>query len=278
LTAYALPLELGSRFRLAVHRLEVWPGDLVGVVGPNGSGKSTLLRALAGIARPACGQVVVAGQDVGSLPHREVARRVGYLPQERTAWEDLTVAGLVERGLYPLAGLTAEARGEMIQAALSMCGLADLAGSRLSRLSGGERQRAWLAFVLARQPAVLLLDEPTAHLDCRHQAEVMALVASLCRQGKAAVVVLHDLWLAARYCHRLLVLSSGHPVVGGPPREALRPELLREVFGVEPPVPLADQRADALAPATRASEGPADGGKGYDHGTGGAPDEAPWVE
>ncbi len=228
-----LEVAWAGRQALSVGGLELGAGELLGVIGPNGAGKTTLLRALAGLIRPQRGQITLDGADLRRLGPRQVARLVGYLPQVRSLHGDLTVAELVARGLLPLGAMSAAQSFGAVQEALELCGIAGLRDRRLSQVSGGEEQKAWIAFVIVRRPKVLLLDEPTSHLDYRHQMEVLELVRRLCSQGVAAVVAMHDLWLATRYCHRLLVLDRGRPVALGPAESVLDTELLRGVFGVE---------------------------------------------
>ncbi len=233
LTVRGLEVSWDGRIVLRLDELDLWPGELIGIVGPNGAGKTTLLRALAGIVRPQRGTILLEGRSLQSLSVREIAREIGYLPQVRSSHEDLTVDELVRRGLLPLGHLPSHVASEAVNDALALCALQGLGHQRLSAISGGESQRAWLAFVLVRRPRVLLLDEPTSHLDYRHQMEVLELLRRLCRQGAAVAVAIHDLWLASRHCHRLVVLHQGRCAAVGPPEELLTPQLLQAVFGVE---------------------------------------------
>ncbi len=228
-----LEVAWGDRQGLSLDNLELGTGELLGVIGPNGAGKTTLLRALAGLMRPQRGQIKLDGADLRKLSPRQVARLVGYLPQVRAIHEDLTVAELVARGLLPVGAMSAAESFRAVHEALELCGIAELRDRRLSQVSGGEGQKAWIAFVIVRRPKVLLLDEPTSHLDYRHQLEVLELVRRLCSEGVAAIVAMHDLWLATRYCHRLLVVDRGRPVALGPAESVLDTELLRGVLGIE---------------------------------------------
>jgi len=228
-----LEVSWGGRVVLRLDELDLQPGELIGIVGPNGAGKTTLLRALAGIVRPQRGVILLRGRNLQSLSAREVAREMGYLPQVRSSYEDLTVHELARRGLLPLGHLPSHVASRAVNDVLELCALRGLEHQRLSAISGGESQRAWLAFVLIRRPRVLLLDEPTSHLDYRHQMELLELLRRLCQEGAAVAIAIHDLWLASRHCHRLVVLHQGECAAVGPPEEVLTPQLLQAVFGVE---------------------------------------------
>jgi len=257
-----LDVAWGGRQALSVDGLELGAGELLGVIGPNGAGKTTLLRALAGLIRPQRGQITLDGADLQRLGPRQVARLVGYLPQVRSLHEDLTVAELVARGLLPMGAMSAAESRRAVREALELCGIAELRDRRLSQVSGGEGQKAWIAFAIVRRPKVLLLDEPTSHLDYRHQMEVLELVRRLCSEGVAAVVALHDLWLATRYCHRLLVLDRGRPVAVGPAESVLDTELLRGVFGVEAVAASLPSGGRAWLPAAPSGPTTVEGGDG----------------
>jgi iron complex transport system ATP-binding protein len=230
-------LTLGYRGAAVVHdvSLEIEPGSFVAVIGPNGSGKSTLLRGLSRLLRPQRGRVLLDGRDIRSMGAREVARLLAVLPQSPDGGLDLTVRELVWRGRYPhralLRGAT-PADYEAVDWALGAADVTELVDRPLDSLSGGERQRAWIALALAQQPRVLLLDEPTAFLDLKHQLDVMALLDRLHRQGITVVVVVHDLALAARYARRVVALRGGRVVLDGAPGEVLTPSALESVFDV----------------------------------------------
>jgi iron complex transport system ATP-binding protein len=212
------------------------PGRITCIVGANASGKSTLLRALARLLTPRRGVVLLDGESIHRRPTREVARRLGLLPQSPTAPEGITVADLVARGRYPHQGLL---RGwsprdeEALARALEATALLDLAARPVDELSGGQRQRAWIAMALAQETELLLLDEPTTYLDLAHQVEVLDLLVDLNQaERRTVVLVLHDLNHACRYAHHLVALHEGRLVAEGPPAEVVREELVREVFGV----------------------------------------------
>jgi len=216
--------------------LAVEPGLVTTVIGPNGCGKSTLLRTMAGLLRPARGRVLLDGEPLGDLRLREVARRMTMLPQQPIAPEGLTVADLVARGRQPHQPWYRQwSRDdeEIVATEMAATGVLSLAGRAVDQLSGGQRQRAWIAMALAQRTPVVLLDEPTTHLDLAHAVEVLELVAQLRRESaRTIVMVLHDIGLAARYSDRLVVMRDGAFVTAGAPAEVLTSEMLEEVFGL----------------------------------------------
>ncbi|GHJ47826.1 ABC transporter [Catellatospora sp. TT07R-123] len=205
------------------------------IVGPNACGKSTLLRALSRLLRPTRGQVHLDGQVISSLPTREVARRLGLLPQSSIAPDGITVADLVARGRYPHQGLLRQWSREderIVTESMAATGVADLAERAVDELSGGQRQRVWIAMALAQQTPLLLLDEPTTFLDIAHQIEVLELCRTLQQQGRTLVAVLHDLNQAARYATHLIAMRGGSIVAEGTPADVVTPELVEQVFGL----------------------------------------------
>lgn len=219
--------------------LTVRPGAFVGIVGPNGSGKSTLLYALSRALRPAQGTVLLDGSDLyADLKARNAAQLVAVMPQETAVSLDFTVREVVRMGRSPhlprrpFAAETA-ADERIVTDALAAAGLTTLAERIVPTLSGGERQRVLFARALAQQPDIFLLDEPTSHLDLRHQSETLALARSLAHtQGKAVLAVLHDVNLASAWCDEIVLVSEGRIAAQGTPAEALTPETLRQVYGV----------------------------------------------
>lgn len=231
-------LTLGYDGRVVSESLDVRipDGSFTIVVGPNACGKSTLLRALARMLRPSCGEVVLDGQEIGSLPSKEVARRLGLLPQSPTAPDAITVADLVARGRYPHQGLLRQwSRGDeaAVTAAMRATRVDDLAGRAVDELSGGQRQRVWLAMVLAQETRILLLDEPTTFLDIAHQIEILDLCAELREdRGHTLVAVLHDLNHACRYATHLIAMKDGAVIAEGTPGAIVDAELVEQVFGL----------------------------------------------
>ncbi len=230
----------GKRSLVALRELSlaVAAGELVGLVGPNGCGKTTLIRAVTKVVKPASGEVLLCGDDVDSLPQAEIARSVAVVPQEPLLPEAFTALECVLMGRTPHLKLL-ENEGardfDAARAAMERTGTWTLAERRVDELSGGERQRVVVARALAQETPVLLLDEPTAHLDIGHQASVLGLMRALCRdEGKAVLAVVHDLTLGAAYCDRLVMLRPGGTVAAeGSAVDILRPELLEEVYGAE---------------------------------------------
>ena len=235
LRARGVGVRIGRATLLRDVSLGVAPGELVALVGPNGAGKSTLLRAIAGLL--ACdGTVALGGRPVGEWTARERARRIALVRQATALDASFTVRELVELGRAPHVGWLAALRAAdhaAVDEALGAMGLEALAARDVSTLSGGEQQRALLAQALAQDPGVLLLDEPTAHLDVRHELDLLLRIAAERDRGRAVVLAVHDLERAARFADRLVVLDHGRVVAEGAPPEVLTPSLLRDVFGVE---------------------------------------------
>jgi iron complex transport system ATP-binding protein len=236
--------------------LEVRPGELVALVGPNGSGKSTLLAGLSRELAPRSGRVRYDGVDLRRFPRRKLARRMARLPQEPAVPEGLTVEALVRLGRHPHHAFFGRAGADDAAAqrsALAAMELSDLRSRRVETLSGGERRRAWLAMVLAQEPEILLLDEPTTALDLRHQWQVIALLAHINRErGLTLVIALHDLAQAAEIAHRIAVMHRGRLYAMGPPERCLTQETLRDVFAVDASI---EKQDGALTVRVR---GPAD--------------------
>lgn len=216
--------------------LNVAAGELVTLVGPNGSGKTTLIRALTGGLRAWSGEVRLRGDDVTTLRPMEIARRAAVVEQDPALPDGFTALEVVLMGRTPHLGLLQSegaADAEAARRAMMATSVWALATRPVGSLSGGERRRVVLARALAQETPVLLLDEPTAHLDIGHQAAVLGLVRSLCRrEGKAALAVVHDLTLAAQYGDRLVLMAAGQIVAEGSAEEVLRPELVGEVYGL----------------------------------------------
>lgn len=205
------------------------------IVGPNACGKSTLLRGLARLLKPSAGQVVLDGADIQSFKTKEVARRVGLLPQTSIAPDGITVADLVARGRYPYQGFIrqwTEDDEKAVLRAMDQAAVTDLSGCLVDELSGGQRQRVWVAMALAQHTDIMLLDEPTTFLDITHQIELMELFTDLHHVGHTLVAVLHDLNHAARYGAHLIAMKDGAVVAEGAPEEVVTAELVEEVFGL----------------------------------------------
>jgi len=217
--------------------LQVEEGQVWALVGPNGAGKTTLLRLMAGLRRPWAGRVLLQGRDLARLPRRQVARTVALVPQEAHIPFPFTVRQVVALGRTPYVDFLTLGEGpadrEAVAQALTAMGLEPLASRTFSALSGGERRRALIAMALAQEPRLLLLDEPTAHLDPGHQVEVLGLLRELnARRGLTVVAALHDLNLALRFAHRVALVHHGRVLAQGEPEQVLAPALLFQVYGV----------------------------------------------
>jgi ABC-type cobalamin/Fe3+-siderophores transport system ATPase subunit len=216
--------------------VEVPDGRFTVIIGPNACGKSTLLRALSRLLRPAAGHVVLDSKDIHAYPAKQVARRLGLLPQSSTAPDGITVAELVSRGRFPHQKLIRQWSPDdeaAVVAAMAATGVGDLSGELVDRLSGGQRQRVWVAMVLAQQTPIVLLDEPTTFLDIAHQIELLELCVRLNReQQNTMVAVLHDLNHASRYADHIIAMKAGSVVAQGDPRSIVTAELIEEVFGL----------------------------------------------
>jgi iron complex transport system ATP-binding protein len=216
--------------------VDVTPGAVTAIVGPNACGKSTLLRGLARLLNPSAGQVVLDGTDITRLRTRDVARRLGLLPQSSIAPEGITVADLVARGRFPHQTMLRQySRGDQqaVVEAMAATGVTSLAGRPVDELSGGQRQRVWIAMVLAQQTPLILLDEPTTFLDIAHQIELLELFAELnAEQGRTIVAVLHDLNHACRFADQIIAMKSGTIVAQGNPSNVITAALVEQVYGL----------------------------------------------
>jgi iron complex transport system ATP-binding protein len=238
LEADGVTVEAGSRGILRDVSFVLQPGERIALVGPNGAGKSTLLRMLAGTLRPSAGRVRLRGSPLAGLERAEIARRLAVVPQQAALPFAMRVEEVVALGRLPhetgMRGARPSDRAA-VAAAIERVGVGHLLGRDARELSLGERQLVLLALAVAQAAPVLLLDEPTVHLDLRHQVEAMELLRDLNeRDGTSLVAVLHDLGLAAHFFPRLVVIEQGRIVADGAPSEVLTDTLIREVFSVEP--------------------------------------------
>jgi ABC-type cobalamin/Fe3+-siderophores transport system ATPase subunit len=230
-------LSIGYHERIVSEGLDVAIPDrsFTVIVGPNACGKSTLLRALSRLLTPSAGQVVLDGKAITSYKAKEVARRLGLLPQTSIAPDGITVADLVARGRYPHQKLLRQWSREdedAVVRALAATQVTPLSARPVDELSGGQRQRVWVSMVLAQETELLLLDEPTTFLDIAHQIELLELFGDLNREGRTLVAVLHDLNHACRYATHLVAMKDGAVVAQGAPGEIVTAELVEEVFGL----------------------------------------------
>jgi iron complex transport system ATP-binding protein len=236
LAAESVVYSYGARKAVDGISIGVRPGELVGVIGPNGSGKSTLMRLLSGLFRPQAGEVRLDGRRLADVPRRELARAVAVVTQEPVVDFPFSVTEVVLMGRAPHLGgaLFESARDiEAARRAMARTHVLDLADRLVDELSGGERQRVVLARALAQEARILLLDEPTAFLDIRHQVEVFGLLGELRTEGYSILAAVHDLNLAASHCDRLALLKGGRLVVAGAPATVLTAEHVRSAYEID---------------------------------------------
>ncbi len=242
-TATSLSLAYGHRRVVENVDLAVPDHQIGSIIGPNGSGKSTVLKALSRLMTPERGTVTLDGRSINTMPTREVAQKLGLLPQSANAPEGITIAELVMRGRYPYHRFGQrwdKADERALSHALEATGLSDISDRPVDGVSGGQRQRAWIALALAQETDVMLLDEPTTFLDIAYQFEVLDLLSDLnAQEGVTIVMVLHDLNLAARYSDWMLAMHDGRRAAFGTPNEVITEQLMHAVFGLHATVELA---------------------------------------
>ncbi len=259
LEAQGISVDLGGRTVLTGVDLTLSDGELLAVVGPNGSGKTTLLRTLLGLQKPRTGRVQLLGRPVDELSPSARARRAAWMPQEERPSENLSVADYVALARFPhigAFGLEDESDRQAIEGALVACELVTFRNRGVLDLSGGERQRVLFARALAQAAPVLVLDEPTSHLDMARQFEVLGYLDRFRREapGRAVIVAMHDLNLASRYANRLLWLARGEIAALDTPQASVTPERIFQVFGVETVVQTRDGQVVVFPP--RSPEAP----------------------
>ncbi|RQP08666.1 MAG: heme ABC transporter ATP-binding protein [Microbacteriaceae bacterium] len=241
--AEQVSVELGGRRVVDAVDLAVPAGELLALVGPNGAGKSTLLSVLAGERRPDAGSVLLDERPIERIEPLELARLRAVLTQDNAVSFPFRVAEVVEMGRSPWMRTAArELDDQAIEAALERADVEHLVDRRFTELSGGERARVSLARVLAQETSIVLLDEPTAALDLRHQEDVLRIARSLALEGRTVIVVLHDLSLAGAYADRIALLERGRLRALGAPVDVLTEELVSEVYGLEVEVLVRDGR------------------------------------
>jgi iron complex transport system ATP-binding protein len=236
LEAGSVTLGYGDRPVVKELTLRIPDQQVSVIVGANACGKSTLLRGLARLLKPTDGSVVLDGEAIHSLPTKQVAKKLGLLPQSPVVPDGVTVVDLVSRGRHPHQGVFGRwsaADETAVVEALTLTDTLALADRNVDELSGGQRQRVWLALALAQETDLLLLDEPTTYLDIAHQVEVLDLLVDLNRsRGTTVVMVLHDLGLSARYADHLVAIRSGEVYAEGRPAEVVTEAMVSDVFGL----------------------------------------------
>lgn len=235
LRADAVTLRYDERTIAQDLSISVPDGSFTVIVGPNACGKSTMLRALSRLLKPANGQVILDGCNIQSMAAKDVARRLGLLPQSAIAPDGITVADLVARGRYPHQSFLRQwsrADEDAVSKAMAATNVTELSNRLVDELSGGQRQRVWVAMVLAQETPILLLDEPTTFLDIAHQIELLDLLSDLNDEGRTIVAVLHDLNHACRYASHLVAMKDGAIVASGLPAEIVTADLVETVFNL----------------------------------------------
>ena len=230
-----LTVDVPGRRLLHGLNLDLPAGRMIALIGHNGSGKSTLLKVLARQVA-ASGRVTFEGRGLLDWQARDYARRLAFLPQTTPPAEGMLVRELVALGRYPWHGALGRFGPhdeEIVARAMEECGVARFAKRLVDTLSGGERQRVWLAMMVAQEAGTLLLDEPISALDIAHAVEVLALVRRMCHeQGRSAVIVLHEVNMAARFCDHIVAIKGGRLALQGGPADLMRPEALLDIYGL----------------------------------------------
>jgi len=208
-------------------------GEFLGIIGPNGAGKSTILRILCRILIIKTGTITVFNKDINSLAQKELAHLFGFVPQETHFGLDFSVEDIILMGRYPyLRPFQRETKNdcEAVERAIQYANIEEFRRRRINSLSSGERQRVVIARVLAQKPNILLLDEPTSHLDLKHQYDIMRLLKELNSQGMSVIIVNHDLNLASLYCQRLILMHHGKIYAEGTPQSLINEKTIKEVY------------------------------------------------
>ena len=236
LQATAINLQLNGNPVLRDVDFYLHPGELVGLIGPNGAGKTSLLRILANLQKPDSGQLTLNHTALQKYPLKQLARKLGYLAQGAPSHWPLKVRRLIELGRLPHLspwGTLSERDNAVVERAMIQAEVVHLSERIVTTLSGGERLRVLIARMFATEPQIILADEPIAALDPYHQLHIMELLKEHSGRGGSAVVVMHDLNMAARFCSRLVMIQTGKIVSDGAPEAVLNSKLLAEVYGIK---------------------------------------------
>ncbi len=232
-----ITLDYGQHAVIKGLSFQLQEGELVGLVGPNGCGKTSIIKSISRILAPSSGRIFLDGKELTNIPRNQLARTVGVVPQNPYLPETFTVFEVVVLGRNPHLGLfSGESTRDIkiVWQSMEWTDITHLAKRRIGELSGGERQRVTIARVLAQEPQVILLDEPTANLDISQQADILDLITGMCREKNiACLIAIHDLNIAAQYCMRIIMLKNGKVYVEGTPGEVVTAENVREVFDAD---------------------------------------------
>jgi iron complex transport system ATP-binding protein len=232
-----ITLDYGQRPVIRDISFRLRPGELLGLVGPNGCGKTSVIKSLSRILTPGSGRILLDGNELSAIPRNTLARLIGVIPQNPSLPETFTVFEVVILGRNPHLGLlSAETARDMaiVWQAMERTGITQLAKRRIGELSGGEKQRVTIARVLAQQPQIILMDEPTANLDISQQMDILNLITGMCREkNTAGMIAIHDLNIAAQYCTSIIMLKNGQIYAEGVPCQVITAENVREVFGAD---------------------------------------------
>lgn len=256
LTAENINLQYSGRPILTALNITINEGELVGLIGPNGAGKTSLLRILANLQQPDSGELKLNQQALNTIDKKRFAQTIGYMAQGAPVHWPLEVTRLVELGRLPHQAPWSRLNDSdqaIVQQAMELAEVTHLAGRIVSTLSGGERLRVLIARMFATEPNIILADEPIASLDPYHQIHTMELFRQHCERGGSAVIVMHDLNTAARFCHRLVLLHQGVIVSDGSPKKVLNAEQLKQVYGINVDILEHGDNGLTVIPKTRSS-------------------------
>ena len=232
-----ISLNYGQNSVIKELSFQMYTGELLGLVGPNGCGKTSIIKSLSRVFTPTSGRILLGGKDMQRIVRNELARLIGVVPQNPSLPETFTVFEVVILGRNPHMGLLSGETARdiaIVWQAMERTGITHLAKRRIGELSGGEKQRVTIARVLAQEPQVILMDEPTANLDIAQQMDILDLITGMCHEkNTASLIAIHDLNIAAQYCSRIIMLKDGELYAGGTPSEVITADNVREVFGAD---------------------------------------------
>ncbi|MFH2031537.1 MAG: ABC transporter ATP-binding protein [Bacteroidota bacterium] len=229
-------IRQGAAFELKNINLDLFSKDFLGILGPNGCGKSTLIRIMCGLLKPNSGTMTLENQDFTKIHFREKAKKIAFVPQNINTIFPFTVYEIVAMGRTPylnMLGFESKRDKEKIAEALKLLELEHLANRGINEISGGEAQRVFIARALAQEPEIVMLDEPNAHLDLKHQINIFKLLADLnSSSGLTVVIISHDLNLTGHFCKRVIMMKQGQIIKGGKTESLLTEDNIEDIFDV----------------------------------------------